>query len=259
MTNGSPRFLAFSTDLDGTLLGNPEATARFARIWHSIPTTQRPRLIYNTGRSIGDTQAVVAARGLPAADYVIGGVGTELHAPGLTANGEFQARFGEGWDRATVDRIVATNSDAKPQPVESTHPYKSSWFWPRAPHRELDHLQRCFGQAGLVVTLVYSCHYFLDVVPARAGKGKALAWLCERLRIPLTAVLVAGDAANDSSMFLLPGVHGIVVENALPELLADTVGHVKFIARTAFADGVIDGLKHFGVTTGAGLIGSPAN
>jgi hypothetical protein len=36
-------------------------------------------------------------------------------------------------------------------------------------------------------------------------------------------VLVAGDTGNDSSLFLLPRVRGIVVENAQPELIEAVV------------------------------------
>jgi hydroxymethylpyrimidine pyrophosphatase-like HAD family hydrolase len=88
-------------------------------------------------------------------------------------------------------------------------------------------------------------------VPARAGKGRALAWLCQRLSIAMPEVLVAGDTGNDSAMFQLPGVNGIIVENALPELLAATHGGRTYVARRSMADGVLEGLAHFGVLTSA--------
>jgi len=72
-------------------------------------------------------------------------------------------------------------------------------------------------------------------------------WLCQRLHISATQVLVAGDTANDASMFLLPGVHGIIVENALPELYVEVDRLRIYLAQAAMADGVIEGLRHFGV------------
>lgn len=237
----------FSTDLDGTLLGNPEATQRFTSMWNSLPSAARPLLVYNTGRTVENTLALVTARSMAMPDIIIGGVGTELYAPLLPRGDEFCARFGTGWDLAAVEQIVAAHSAATRQPPESLHPYKSSWLWPRASLYQLRTLEQRLTQAGLKVTVVYSCDHFLDVLPAAADKGKALRWLCERLDVPLRSVLVAGDTGNDSSMFLLEGVRGIVVENALPELFAAIVGREKYASRAVFAEGVIDGLVYFGV------------
>ncbi len=85
------------------------------------------------------------------------------------------------------------------------------------------------------------------MLPSRANKGNALAWLCARMSLPLEQVLVAGDTGNDSAMFLLPGVNGIVVQNAQPELFEAVVKLPAFVSRSVMADGVLEGLKHFGV------------
>jgi hypothetical protein len=110
-----------------------------------------------------------------------------------------------------------------PQPDEFQHPFKSSWFLEQAKPEALRELRRQLTESGLAVKVVYSSARDLDVLPQHATKGGALGWLCARLGIPLTQVLVAGDTENDTSMFRLPGVRGIVVENALPELYETTV------------------------------------
>src|SRR5687768_15180608 len=48
-------------------------------------------------------------------------------------------------------------------------------------------------------------------------------------------------------MFLLPGVRGIVVENAHPELIEAVVQVPTFNATRIMADGVLEGLEHFGL------------
>lgn len=237
----------FSTDLDGTLLGHPEATRRFGEAWGALPSHRRPLLAYNTSRTVMSTRALVASRGLPEPEFIIGSVGTELHDSLYNRGAEFGAQFGEAWDLAVVEAVVGAMPGVRPQPAEFSHAYKSSWFWSRARRDELESLERELRRAGVAATVTYSCRYFLDIVPARAGKGAALAWLCQRLSIGLREVLVAGDSGNDSSMFLLPEINGIIVSNALPELSPALHDPRTYVARQPMADGVLEGLAHFGL------------
>ncbi|MGG2476586.1 HAD family hydrolase, partial [Rhizobium sp. BR5] len=67
---------------------------------------------------------------------------------------------------------------------------------------------------------VYSSDRDLDILPKAADKGAALAWLCGQLRIGLDESVVAGDTGNDRAMFELNGIRGVIVGNALPELVS---------------------------------------
>jgi sucrose-6-phosphatase len=238
----------FCSDLDGTLVGNIESTSRFREAWRGIPIADRPCLCYNTGRLVDDTLALIDSEGLPRPDYILGGVGTQIWdaSTGGPIAG-FVERFSDGWDLERIESLLEEQPGVLRQPAAFLHPYKSSWFLQGASPDAIATIEGQLRRAGLDVVVVYSGQRFLDVLPRHASKGKALTWLAKHLGIPPAAILVAGDSGNDNGMFRLRGVRGILVENAQPELLEACVGRDVYTATGIIAEGVLDGLKHYGV------------
>ena len=238
----------FCSDLDGTLLGNPEGSHRFRSAWESASPSRRPMLCYASGQLVQQVIDLLAARILPWPDYIIGGVGTQVYDGRRKRSFlEFNAILREGWDLSRVEAVLKAQTDLVQQPGEFLHAYKSSWFLEQATPQRLASLEKALADAGIQARVVYSSGRDLDVLPRNAGKGQALDWLCRTLGVPFDAVLVAGDSGNDASMFLLPSVRGIVVENAQPELVEAVVPLPTFHSSRVMADGVLEGLEHFGV------------
>ena len=239
-----------SSDLDGTLLGNPEATRRFKAVWQALPAAVKPLLVYNSGRLVDDMRRLVISGQLPAPDYYIGGLGTQVYDEKAgRALDECNQLLDAGWNVERVEAITTVFPGIRRQPEEFQAKYKSSWFLENAKTEQLKALEEQLTAAGIAVNIVYSSQRDLDILPKQGTKGAALQRLCAQLAIPLDAVLVAGDTGNDSSMFRLPGVRGVIVDNAYPELFEATVDIPIYTARRVLADGVLDGLRHFGVIT----------
>lgn len=252
---GSADFRLFATDLDGTLLGDAAAAARFKQIWEAQPDGKRPLLCYNTGRLLEDVQEQIASGRLPQPDYIIGGVGTAVYD---VAQGQLLKQFAEvleeGWDREAVEKVlVDIDLPLEKQPQHFQNAFKSSWFLDDGTPEQLDRLQAALEEMGVEIDLVYSSRRHLDILPKWANKGNALRWLLHHLQIPLNTVLVAGDSGNDSAMFRLKGVRGIIPGNAQPELLAEAAGMPLYIGPPGevCAQAVLAGLAHFGVLAAA--------
>jgi len=165
----------FSSDLDGTLIGNPESSQRFKTAWAALTPEARPLLVYNSGRLIDDLRRFIDDGTLPAADYYIGGVGTQVFdvRAGRMLD-ELHAHLADGWDLTRVRELVSKFPGIRPQPDEFQHEFKSSWFLDQAKPEDLRELKRRIAEADLSVKLVYSSNRDLDVLPRQATKGGAL-------------------------------------------------------------------------------------
>lgn len=244
-------FKLFSSDIDGTLLGQPDALGIFKRGWSQLDEQVRPLLCYNTGRLKDDTLQLIQSGVLPEPDYIISGVGTSIYDyRNAHTIKEFSEILEEGWDLERVkDTMRAVDAEVSLQPVHFQNAYKSSWFFRDASDEQIEAIGAALLENDLDVHVVYSSSLHLDVIPKWANKGNALKWLLRHLAIRPEQALVAGDSGNDSAMFLISGIHGIVVGNAQPELFEATRHLPLFFAEREMiaADAVIRGLEYYNV------------
>jgi len=248
----SEQIKLFSSDLDGTLLGKPDATLAFHHTWNKLRETSDPSpapvLVYNSGRLLPHTLEVMKASHLPDPDYLICGVGTIIFD---YKKREYIKVFADtlntGWDRELVQHVMHSFSNIEEQPKKYQNKFKSSWYIHDAPPERIEEIRKALEDEGLSVNVIYSSSRDLDILPQYANKGNALNWLLHWLGISPSESLVAGDTGNDNSMFQIRTIKGIIVENAQPELFLETIEKPTYSATKPFADGVLEGLMNFGV------------
>src|SRR5882724_2421621 len=103
----------FCSDLDGTLVGNPEASQRFKAAWERLSAKRRPILVYCSGRLIDDLRRFyVDEKLLPIPNFAIGGVGTQIYDErGARMIEEFHQHLATHWDLKRVQEVVAGSPD----------------------------------------------------------------------------------------------------------------------------------------------------
>ena len=92
--------------------------------------------------------------------------------------------------------------------------------------------------------LIYSQDRYLDILPYRASKGRAIRYLSYKWEIPLKNFLVCGDSGNDEEM-LRGEPSAIVVANYSAELDALRKSKHVYFARKPCAGGIMEGLQKY--------------
>lgn len=231
------------TDIDNTLIGEDnsrlqELLALMARYRDSVGFGVA------TGRSLTSAREILALHGVPVPDILISSVGGELHY-----GGDF--RFGQGWathisyrwERDKILNVLKKIDFLTLQEPEAQLSHKISYYM------EPDRDRLALVHATLLrhkcrYNLIYSHDRFLDILPYRASKGKAIRYVSYRWKIPLKNFLVCGDSGNDEEM-LRGEPLGIIVGNYSRELESLRGARRVYFARSVCAGGIVEGMEHY--------------
>jgi len=237
------------TDIDGTLIlperENPGLDELRKRM------SSRPGdlvLAYASGRNTALVRQAIAEYDLPIPDICIASVGSRIVYDLETEEEDsgWKAYIGYRWYADRIRQTLAGLSWLERQPEEAQTPAKLSYFC-EAGAFDAAELRKVLGKDFYHLTIARSHDRFLDILPRRASKGRAVRYISKILGIPPSRVLCFGDSGNDIDM-LAPPFRGVVVGNheAALEELRGTRG-ILFASAPA-AEGVIEGLDRLGVS-----------
>lgn len=231
------------TDIDNTLVGDNESMARLIELLESY----RESLAWGvaTGRSLELTIEAMTEHNIPVPDILICSVGTEIYyGPDLRMDKGWQRHISHRWKPEQVKAALANMDFLFSQESEGQRSHKISYNMEDNPEY-LTEVHRKLRDEKLLCQIIYSHGQYIDILPYRASKGKAIKYLKYKYEFPSRRVMVAGDSGNDEDM--IRGTNnGLVVGNHSEELEVLRGKPRVYFSEKEYAAGIIDGLVYYG-------------
>lgn len=231
------------TDIDNTLIGDDNS--RLAELtdilndhYHEIGFGVA------TGRTIESAADILAQQGLPPPDVIISSVGSEIYyGKGRHYGKGWETHISAKWDRRKIKRLLDRLDYLEYQEEKVQRPFKISYNMSPAKDR-LAEIHDLLLKNRCRYTLIYSHQKYLDILPYRASKGKAIRYISYKWEIPLGHLMVCGDSGNDEEM-LRGEPLAVVVANHNPELQALKGNRSIYFAKQPCAGGILEGIRHY--------------
>lgn len=232
------------SDIDYTLVGDDRSLNEFDGIIKSL----HPHFGFAvaTGRVIDSAMEILKKKNIVMPDILITSVGSEIyyyHNGELTYSKGWDAHISHQWQRDKIVQLLSQFDFLKYQELQNQRKFKISYYTFNN-KKNINKVSDLLIKNKIKCNLIFSHGQYLDILPYRASKGRAIRYLAYRWNIPFENILVAGDSGNDTEM-LKGDLLGVVVGNYSPELEALKGANRVYFSPKEYAAGIIDGLKHY--------------
>ena len=231
------------TDIDNTLVG--DETSMQELFW--LLQERRQNLAWGvaTGRSLELTVEAMTEHNFPMPDILICSVGTEIYyGPDLRHDKGWQQHISHQWKPEIIKEALSAFDFLVSQEAEGQRSHKISYYL-EDKEKRLARIEEQLLERRLRCQIIYSHGQFLDILPSRASKGRAIDYLSYKFDFSPLHVMVAGDSGNDEDM-IAGHARGLVVANHSEELDHLLGKSNIYFSPAEYAAGIMDGLKHYG-------------
>jgi sucrose-phosphate synthase len=197
-----------------------------------------------TGRSVDSAKAFLEKHDIPVPDVLITSVGAEIYyGKNLHAGRGWETHISARWNREKIVPLLKDFAFLKYQKADVQRRFNISYeIKPGKDRVAMIHERLLTNQCRY--NLIYTQDRYVDILPYRASKGKAIRYLSYKWEIPLVNFLVCGDSGNDEEM-LRGEPLGVVVGNYSPELKKLKGLRGVYFARKKYAAGILEGIKKY--------------
>jgi sucrose-phosphate synthase len=230
------------TDIDNTLVGDSFSLNKLLDIFG-----KNKKILgwgVASGRSLEQVMEVLEEKHIPIPDIIISSVGAEIYyGDKFFSDKGWETHLNKEWKPKRIQEVLSPLDFLYPQKESTQRKYKISYLMEDKPDLLAD-IHNRLQSARLKYNLIFSHHQFLDILPFRASKGKALRYIGYKWEIPIGNIMSCGDSGNDEDM-LKGNSLGVVVGNYSEEL--ENLRGLKniFFSRHQYAAGIIDGIRHY--------------
>jgi len=197
-----------------------------------------------TGRTIESATEFLEKHHIPLPDVLITSVGAEIYYGKNLHDGRgWETHISAKWNREKIVGLLKNFMFLKYQKADTQRRFKISYELEPAKDRlAMIHERLLKNQCRY--NLIYSQDRYLDILPFRASKGKAIRYLSYKWEIPLGNFLVCGDSGNDEEM-LRGEPLGVVVGNYSPELKKLKGIRGIYFAKQKYSKGILEGIRRY--------------
>lgn len=232
------------TDIDFTLIGG---TNDHLQTLIELLKEHRMSIGFGvaTGRDVTSAVKFLNEHGVHHPDVIISSVGSEIYYGKALQYGQgWETHISNQWDREKIVALLERLDFLKYQEESNQSPFKISYYM--APGKDrVAMIHDLLSKKKCRYCLIYSGQKYLDILPYRASKGKAIRYLSYKWEIPLRNLLVCGDSGNDEEM-LRGEPLAVVVGNYRKELEKLKGARNVYFAKSEYAGGILEGIEKYG-------------
>jgi sucrose-phosphate synthase len=236
------KFMIF--DIDDTLLGDSEAAERLKKLIQD--NAEHIGFGVATGRTIDSARKVLQENNFILPDLIISSVGSEIYyrnKEDYVFSTGWEAHISQDWKRELIVDSLSHFDFLEYQEEETQRDFKVSYYIDDA-QNNYRKVVDTLVQNKIKANCIISHRNYLDILPVRASKGRAVRYIAYRWNLLHNNILVAGDSGNDEDM-LTGELLGVIVGNRGEELNKLKGRRRVYFAKAERADGIIEGIKYY--------------